>query len=339
MVHKAVVLPLCPYLSVLSQSSDGREDGKVVFTDVPLEVVKSVVQLIYTGQCNLSPVASVTSILEMMKSLGLFIQPHRLEVVESSEVVAPKLSMSRREYLYNSEVAAHEDAKNQKEALMNDTIEHVVSMANRFADETIEDAHDVGKFFDVTDAIRVSDDQTLIDENCNSVKSVFKDKVKEPRFFCEHCDYKNRFYNQLIEHASVIHSEKKFSCEKCDFKFKNLMCLKKYKKTVHNGAGKYPCDFCEFSAHNPSKLKWHKKLHHKKSERSDGDTVSLQMRQPRKSKKSASSSMKEISRPQSRVAGRKYNPEGIFHCHACDFRTMFIKSLGRHMKRFHEENC
>ena len=70
-VHKAVILPLCPYLSKLSKVIEGIEDPQIIFSDVPVEVIKSVVQLLYTGQCTLSPVANVKGILDFMSSLGL----------------------------------------------------------------------------------------------------------------------------------------------------------------------------------------------------------------------------------------------------------------------------
>ena len=54
MVHRAVILPLCPYLAMMSQVS-----SKIIFTDVPLEVIKSVVQLLYKGACTLPTVSDV----------------------------------------------------------------------------------------------------------------------------------------------------------------------------------------------------------------------------------------------------------------------------------------
>ena len=79
MVHRSVILPLCPYLAMMS-----LEDPKIIFTGVPLEVIKSVVQLIYTGECTLTPVCDVKSILDLMVCMGLFIQADRLQVVDSA---------------------------------------------------------------------------------------------------------------------------------------------------------------------------------------------------------------------------------------------------------------
>eukprot|EP00092_Neocalanus_flemingeri_P097939 GFUD01124871.1.p1 GENE.GFUD01124871.1~~GFUD01124871.1.p1 ORF type:complete len:326 (-),score=87.91 GFUD01124871.1:32-865(-) len=170
-----------------------------------------------------------------------------------------------------------------------------------------------------TGPAKENDDLIRKDENCNSVK-------EEPRFFCEHCDYKCRFFRQLIEHSCVLHPESMFSCENCDFKSKKLLNIKMHRKRVHIGAGKYQCDVCEYKGLNPYKLELHKKFHHAKR---------IKKKQMRKSKKSASSSMMEGARGQSRTSGWT---AGIFHCHGCDFKTMFSKSLERHLKRFHEGN-
>eukprot|EP00092_Neocalanus_flemingeri_P016256 GFUD01017601.1.p1 GENE.GFUD01017601.1~~GFUD01017601.1.p1 ORF type:complete len:468 (+),score=126.17 GFUD01017601.1:162-1565(+) len=406
LVHRAVVLPLLPHLAMLSQTTGEREDSKVVFTDVPLEVIKSVVQLIYTGQCNLSPVSTVMRILDMMKSLGLFMQPDSLDVLQNP--------VTRREVISSHiTITAQENAFYQKQALINETIDNVVSMANRFADETAEeeivapkDNHQKNQEKDKsfkcevckkafarnnlerhmaihkgelklkerqknkhkfskkiagikqeknksalaesqnihtfkapedesvsamarTGPAKENDDLIRKDENCSSVKRVVKNKSEEPRFFCEHCDYKCRFFRQLIEHSCVLHPESVFSCENCDFKSKKLLNIKMHRKRVHIGAGKYKCDVCEYKALNPYKLELHKKFHHEKR---------FKKKQIKKSKKSASSRGKEGVRGQSRACGWKLKPEG-FYCHVCDFKTMFSKSLERHLKRFHEGNC
>eukprot|EP00092_Neocalanus_flemingeri_P107488 GFUD01137956.1.p1 GENE.GFUD01137956.1~~GFUD01137956.1.p1 ORF type:complete len:488 (-),score=149.42 GFUD01137956.1:84-1547(-) len=426
MVHRAVVLPLLPHLAVLSQASGGMDDSKVVFDDVPLEVIKAVVQLLYTGQCNLSPVSDVKSIWDMMNSLGLVIKPDRMEVVEELEVVS-KYIVSRRE----SGAILQENVQTQRESLMNETIEDVLRKANKFADETTKEANclnqdepDKGKYLecdvckkvvarkcnlvrhmmthqgikfsccecdasysreeklvdhqknkhnkkkiskskdakskslpgklqntmtkgptdesvptlDSDEAVKKSDDLVIKDENFNILQRVVRNKSDKLTFTCEHCDDKFRFYSQLLEHSRAIHNEQMFSWENCDFKSKNLLCIKKHKKRLHFGAGKYNCDNCEFKAQNPLKLKFHKKFHHKRSEKIADEDLLVGLKK-RKSKKSASSSsINKVNQPISRIAGRKFNPEGVFHCHVCDFKTMFSKSLERHLKRFHEEN-
>eukprot|EP00092_Neocalanus_flemingeri_P038120 GFUD01041490.1.p1 GENE.GFUD01041490.1~~GFUD01041490.1.p1 ORF type:complete len:465 (-),score=127.59 GFUD01041490.1:84-1478(-) len=403
MVHRAVVLPLLPHLAVLSQASGGMDDSKVVFADVPLGVIKAVVQLLYTGQCNLSPVSDVKSIWDMMNSLGLVIKPDRMEVVEGLEVVS-KYIVSRRE----SGAILQENVQTQRESLMNETIEDVLRKANKFADETTKEANclnqdepDKGKYLECDVCKKVvarkcnlvrhmmthqgikfncsecnssySREEKLVDHQKNKhnyvrkkiselkdakskslpgklqyattkvatdksvsqLNLVVKDKLT---FTCEHCDDKFRFYSQLLEHSRAIHNEQMFSWENCDFKSKNLLCIKKHKKRLHFGAGKYNCDNCEFKAQNPLKLKFHKKFHHKRSEKIADEDLLVGLKK-RKSKKSASSSsINKVNQPISRIAGRKFNPEGVFHCHVCDFKTMFSKSLERHLKRFHEEN-
>eukprot|EP00092_Neocalanus_flemingeri_P107491 GFUD01137959.1.p1 GENE.GFUD01137959.1~~GFUD01137959.1.p1 ORF type:complete len:491 (-),score=144.44 GFUD01137959.1:41-1513(-) len=430
MVHRAVVLPLLPHLAVLSQASGGMDDSKVVFDDVPLEVIKAVVQLLYTGQCNLSPVSDVKSIWDMMNSLGLVIKPDRMEVVEGLEVI-----VSRRE----SGAILQENVQTQRESLMNDTIEDDLRMANRFADETAKEANgenqdepDKEKYFecdlckkvvakkcnlvrhmmthqgikfscsecdssysreeklvdhqkkkhnyvkdkiselkharsksfpgklrntttkeptdesvstlkcfpvDGNEAVKKSKGLVIKDENLNVLQRVARNKSDEPTFTCEHCDDKFRFYSQLLEHSRAIHNEQMFSCENCDFKSKNLLCIKKHKKRVHFGAGKYSCDHCEFKAVSSIKIKWHKKFHHKKSERIEDEDLIVGLKKSKSQKSASTSSINKVIQPRSRIAGRKFNPEGIFHCHVCDFKTMFSKSLERHLKRFHEENC
>eukprot|EP00092_Neocalanus_flemingeri_P093847 GFUD01119315.1.p1 GENE.GFUD01119315.1~~GFUD01119315.1.p1 ORF type:complete len:494 (+),score=143.31 GFUD01119315.1:154-1635(+) len=433
MVHRAVVLPLLPHLAVLSQASGGMgdSDSKVVFAEVPLEVIKAVVQLLYTGQCTLSPVSDVKSIWDMMNSLGLVMQPDRMEVVKGPQK-GPEVYSKYIVRRIESGAIGQESVQTQRESLMNETIEDVLRMANRFAEETAKEANgenqdepDKEKYFecdvckkvvakkcnlvrhmmthqgikfscsecdssysreeklvdhqknkhkkkkiseskdakskslpgklqntmtkgptdesvptlDSDEAVKKSDDLVIKDENFNILQRVVRNKSDKLTFTCEHCGDKFRFYSHLLEHSRAIHNEQMFSCENCDFKFKNLSSIKKHKKRVHFGAGKYSCDYCEFKAQNPLKLKFHKKFHHKRSEKIADEDFLVGLKK-RKSKKSASSSsINKVNQPAPRIAGRKFNPEGVFHCHVCDFKTMFSKSLERHLKRFHEENC
>eukprot|EP00092_Neocalanus_flemingeri_P021989 GFUD01023847.1.p1 GENE.GFUD01023847.1~~GFUD01023847.1.p1 ORF type:complete len:501 (+),score=134.00 GFUD01023847.1:149-1651(+) len=439
MVHRAVVLPLLPHLAVLSQASGGMgdSDSKVVFAEVPLEVIKAVVQLLYTGQCTLSPVSDVKSIWDMMNSLGLVMQPDRMEVVKGPQK-GPEVYSKYIVRRIESGAIGQESVQTQRESLMNETIEDVLRMANRFAEETAKEANgenqdepDKEKYFecdvckkvvakkcnlvrhmmthqgikfscsecdssysreeklvdhqkkkhnyvkekiselkharsksfqgklrntttkeltdesvstlkcfpvDGNEAVKKSKALVIKDENLNVLQRVVRNKSDEPTFTCEHCDYKFRFYSQLLEHSGAIHKEQMFSCENCDFESKNLLCIKKHKKRVHFGAGKYSCDHCEFKAVSSIKIKWHKKFHHKKSERIEDEDLIDGLKKSKSQKSASTSSINKVIQPRSRIAGRKFNPEGVFHCHVCDFKTMFSKSLERHLKRFHEEN-
>jgi len=306
MVHRAVILPLCPNLARLSLTTDGREDPKIIFSDVPLEVIKSFVQLIYTGSCTLSPVADVTSIWELMRSLGLVIPPDKLAVV-NVEAEASELPMISRETV--AKKSGGKEKKTKRKSSIDDTIEIVVNMAKRFVDESNED------------------EMSSKDINCN-VKGILRNKSNEPRFSCEHCLFKCRFWTQLEDH-SVVHTDVKFSCKKCPFKTSKLINVKNHDRHVHVGKGNYPCDVCGFKALNLIRLKWHKKFHHKKRE---GAIPNLKKNKSKKSKKDGSTL--KVTRTRS---GQVKIPEEIFHCHVCEFNTLFQKSLDKHLRRFHDD--
>ena len=54
-------------------------------------LLKSVVELIYTGDCTLTPVCDVKAIMDLMKSMGLFIQADMLQVVDFEEHLMNKI--------------------------------------------------------------------------------------------------------------------------------------------------------------------------------------------------------------------------------------------------------
>ena len=56
-VHKAIVLPYSPFLASLINEVvfAGNTDVKIILDDVSLEVINSLAQLLYKGECLLSP--------------------------------------------------------------------------------------------------------------------------------------------------------------------------------------------------------------------------------------------------------------------------------------------
>jgi len=234
MVHKAVMAPLCPYLARLCQDAEGVEDQKIIFSDIPVEIIRSVVQLLYTGKCTLTPVSNVKELLDFMRSLGLHIPADRLQVDfdSSDNVMVTNHAVDRDEHV-ESEIG-------RKESLIDDTIEHVVEMAREFSVKPVKK-----------------------DANFNYVKRVMKNKSTEPRFSCEYCKFECRFWIQLVEHSNNDHTGELFHCKKCSYKTTKLMHVKSHDKQVHVGKGSFPCNVCGFKAPNPRKLDWHQKYHHK----------------------------------------------------------------------------
>jgi len=296
-VHKAVMAPLCPYLARLCQDVEGVEDQKIIFSDVSVEIIRAVVQLLYTGKCTLTPVANVKEILDFMRSLGLYIQADRLQVdfASAENVMVINRAVTKDEHVVS-------DIEN-KERLLDDTIEHVVEMARKYSVELVEK-----------------------DANCNYVKRVIKNKSTEPRFSCEHCKFECRFWIQLVDHSNTDHTSELFHCKKCSYKTSKLMHVKSHDKQVHIGKGSFSCNVCGFKAPNPQKLEWHHKYHHR-------------MKQPVKKVKSKSRQPipKEVSRRSLR--GNIPSTVDMLHCSACQFKSFSKKSLGRHFKRFHEKKA
>jgi len=234
-VHKAIMATLCPYLARLCKDAEGvGEDQKIIFSDVPVEIIRSVVQLLYTGKCSLTPVSNVKELLDFMRCLGLHIQADRLQVdfASSENVVLTNHPVTKDEHV-ESEIE-------RKERLIDDTIEHVVEMARKVSVEPVEK-----------------------DANCNYVKRVVKNKSTEPRFSCEHCKFECRFWIQLVEHSNNDHTGEMFHCKKCAYKTSKLKHVKSHDKQVHVGKGSFSCDICGFKAPSPQKLEWHQRYHHK----------------------------------------------------------------------------
>jgi len=76
-VHRAVILPLCPFLAWMDNDMTG-EDLVIILPEYPLELLQGVTNLIYKGSTSTSTVVTVDSVLEVMANLGLHMPSDRL---------------------------------------------------------------------------------------------------------------------------------------------------------------------------------------------------------------------------------------------------------------------
>jgi len=353
-VHKLVVLPV---FSSLTDFPLETEDAKIVFPDVPTEVIRSLIQLLYTGECQLSPVADVVSILSLASVLGLFIQPDRLKVCEKESdngsameevenAVTNKNVKERGNGSVMKEVENASSNKNVKESGNRSVMEEVENaVTNKNVKEggngsVVKDVKNAGpnKKLEVNKVskrvllIPMTEDfptvTSTIDEEMtgNVSKNNVKVKPVHLKFSCEHCNFRCRFRLGLEEHANTVHKDKKFRCEKCDYETAKLRNVKIHDKHIHVGEGRLVCQECGFKAKTDSKLAWHENHVHKSSTKKDGKSVESMLK--------FKPTLKERAKKTLRV--KKSFPVDILYCHACDFKTFYKKSLAKHVLKFHE---
>jgi len=298
-VHQLVVLPV---FSSLKDFPLDTHDAKIVFPDIPTEVIRSLMQLIYTGECQLSPVADVVSILKLATVLGLFIHPERLKVCV-------------KESGNKGITEAVEDAIANKNALI-----------------SVEETPVVKKVSKRVLLIPMAEEYPAVtsdsDQNMNGDVSKENKKVKpvHHKFFCEHCNFSCRFWLGMEKHANTAHTDKKFRCEKCDFETSKLKNVKIHNKHIHVGVGRLVCEVCGFKAKTDNKLSWHVKHVHKLCADNDGKSVESVLK--------LKPTLKEKVKKAQRV--KKSFPVDRLHCHVCDFKTFYKKSLAKHVLKFHE---
>ena len=300
-VHKLVVLPVFPSLTEFLHEN---QDAKIVFPDVPIAVIETLIQLIYTGECQLSPVADVVAILRLANTLGLFIPPPCLKV-----------------YVKEFGIKNTEHAVRSKEK---ETLKSVQDSS------TVKSTNDVSKrvlLLPMTDEFsRVERDHDQ-DINGNNFSKNKKAKDFHPKFSCEHCDFRCRFWVGLEEHANTVHKNKKFHCEKCGFETTRLKNVRIHNKHVHVGKGNLICEVCGFKAKTVNKLAWHEKhLHRNVLSATKNEQTAV-------SKTKSKPIVKKLLKKTLRV--KRPLPVDMLHCHVCDFKTFYKKSLVRHVLKFH----
>jgi len=289
-VHKLVVAQVFPSLAEFLHENG---DAKIVFPDVPTQVINSLIQLIYSGECPLSPVADVVAILRLANVLGLFIPPDRLTVCE-------------REL----------GSKNVKHAISNKTVPQSVKDSSSVKSVELSNCNQLISMAD--ELPRVKSDQ----EKTGHVPKNDLAKLVHQKYSCEHCDFRCRFWVGLEEHANNVHKDKMFHCGKCEFGTWKLKNVKIHDKHIHTGIGSLICEVCGFKAKTASKLAWHENHLHNKSAIKDG--------------KSAVSSTKSKKKVVKTLRVKRPLPADMLHCHVCDFKTFYKKSLAKHVLKFHE---
>ena len=79
-VHRAVILPLCPLLSIMEKDVT-NEDPTFILPDHPLELLRAFVKLVYKGSAATSEIVTIGNLLELMASFGLNMPVDRLMIV------------------------------------------------------------------------------------------------------------------------------------------------------------------------------------------------------------------------------------------------------------------
>jgi len=94
-VHRAVIMPLFHFLKEMEKDVTKKEDPVVILPDVPLELLESLIRLVYEGFAPMSEVVTVDNLLLLMRMLGLNLPVERLvvtveKVEEEVEIVGFK---------------------------------------------------------------------------------------------------------------------------------------------------------------------------------------------------------------------------------------------------------
>ena len=63
--------------------------------------------------------------------------------------------------------------------------------------------------------------------------------LKDPRNFCDQCDFKATYKSNLLTHIKSIHEGVKYPCDQCDYKATWRSHLLRHLKSKHK-AVKYP---------------------------------------------------------------------------------------------------
>jgi len=352
-VHKAVICPVFPVLhNFLREMSE--PEPCIIIPEVPLKVLSSLVQLVYTGECQLSPETDLPSILNLANDLGFPIHPNAFQFKAK-----PSDSQNKCAEVNGKDAVSSRNSLNNVGNNL-----HSNSVGNDSADE----ANDTIPLLSNTGSGDHSTIHTeLGDMNNNEMRQTGKSDV--PKYNCEYCEFKCKYWIRLKMHSDEHHKNKNFKCKECDFESSNLLNIKNHNKHVHIGEGNLVCKNCGFRASSVRKMTRHENRVHKrvirlfkegkKADSDSGDhptaTNVTEIKKTNKSivkqigkKKSgktgslqdaksvvASTNQESTSKSKKVLRAKKQPAEEMLHCHVCEFKSFSKKNLDKHIVKFH----
>jgi len=281
-VHRAVILPMCPLLTVMEK--DVTKENPTVVLEYPMELISAFVNIIYKGSAPTSTVVTILSLLELMASLGLNMPMDRLmivrEAVSEVEIIGYKkrcgldiievngrqtpashVNSGRRSFLEiipSSSGVSSDMGPPTKRRRLNRTAQTPVSTRklrvkqNRDKDHqhSEEDFNNTGKDGQVEDSQTESSDLVPTVEVKIECGEIAVEEV-QPTVS------RKRKYNRRRETLEVP----AHACEFCDFKCRFLKDIQEHCDLVHSDAD-FACDKCEFKAKTFAGMTVHNKKRH-----------------------------------------------------------------------------
>jgi len=290
-VHRAVIMPLCTFLRELEMDVM-REDPVVILPNVSLELLESLIRLIYKGFAPVSEVVTVEHLLQLMRMLGLRMPAERLLV--TMEKVEEEVEIVGFKNLNGLEVIGVKGGREEKKSLplvgrrRSLEITPCVSSASRenkkerFSDQEPRRRRQIlGRSAksrrsafrttaDENDDVKPNEDIDVEDNNnsmmpldvkleCEEVEDIFQSDSKERlREECEvsDCATKKRRYSRRKESVDPL-----LACELCDFKCRFVKNMQKHYDDNHC-SNEFQCGLCGFKASTLGGLRVHSARKH-----------------------------------------------------------------------------
>jgi len=290
-VHRAVIMPLCTFLREIEMDVM-KEDPVVILPDVSLELLESLIRLVYKGFAPVSEVVTVENLLLLMRMLGLRMPAERLMV--TMEKVEEEVEIVGFKNLNGLEIIGVKGGREQKKSLplvgrrRSLEITPCASSANRenkkkrFSDQEPRRSRQIlGRSAksrrssfrttaDENDNVIRNEDIDVEDNNnslmpldvkleCEEVEDISQSDRKERlREECEVSDNatKKRRYSRRKESLDPT-----LTCELCDFKCRFVKNMQKHYDENHR-SNEFQCGLCDFKASTLGGLRVHSARKH-----------------------------------------------------------------------------
>jgi hypothetical protein len=320
LVHQAVLLPLLPFLAglTLEPMARWREVPAVLLPDVDLATIQRLVELIYTGSCQILCIQHKTEVIELMNLLGLHIPPQRLFVEEQEVSVMGGNATIRGLAIVRvkkEEIPEYDDLAaplSDPSILQGDSSPKVPhGHYFRTPPSSLQPCHICGKLF--TFQSNLSRHLKKHEDN-NSKMSKKKQEPHLREVHCPVCPRKFKYQANLSVHLQTHSEDKPFSCTFCSQNFRHRGHLARHKRikhpeqvneekitlepllkrqdSVHKTSAsrktklclysndKYSCNLCDFVADNERHLSFHMMVRHKVGDLIDDIGVKSEEKSP-----------------------------------------------------------
>ena len=271
--HSAVLIPLSTMIARMTETITCCQNvSKIILGDINVDVIKMVLQLLYTGEIPRLNKKLTHDVGECLKLMGIRKDVLQRIEVESCSGQTQKASISDKVILVNQS-----NFRRKSSSLSS------LDILDMTASEEIPDAFENRSPSDENHNYKSHPPNfSAADDLDTTTYSEHGDKLVNE---CQHCDFKSKYWSKLVRHSVFEHSGCEFTCSYCDYKAMKLTTVRTHEYHKHIGRGRVACVVCGFKTKNAADMSKHVNKEHSQGDEGVDTSINVNTKKRKRTKK------------------------------------------------------